>query len=159
MKRMSICFRGERALFRNLAVPGSDVADHDMSHRTRAVQGLIGNLLGLWRDFDDPTHLDLAPSLQNWWREHKVEIDEIDYHAPETRVIGQHRYKTTNEYTTDKKSGPKNLTYHWNARITVHMTLDAAGADALGRAIRQPVGTPYLGQSNCLAQVHLLQNS
>jgi hypothetical protein len=55
------------------------------------------------------------------------------------------------------ESGPKNLTYHWHVQLDVILEISAKGEDELMAAVRQPVGTPYLGQSNCLAQVFLVE--
>ncbi len=156
MKTLALCFRGERALFRNLAIPGCDVADENVSGRTRAVKGLVGNMLGLWRDFDDADNFCLSSTLEGWFDKHSVTVDEITYHAGESRVIGQHRYKSPGTYMKAGESGPKPLTYHWNVCMNVKITLDESGARELAQAVREPVGTPYLGQSNCVAQVHLI---
>ena len=166
MKTIHICFWGERALFRNLAMPGTDVADTRMKRRDRAIHGLLGNMLGLWRNFDDAENFDLEPTLDHWIAENKLVIKRIEYpRNPEIRILGQHRYKTTDQYTNLKKekgkkipqSGPKNLTYHWHVRLDVVVELAEKGADELTVAVKQPVGTPYLGQSNCPAQVVLVE--
>ncbi len=158
MKTIHIRFWGERALFRNLAMPGTDVADADIGERTRAIHGLLGNMLGLWRDFDDTENFDLAPELNRWIAENQLEIKRIDYpRNPEIRILGQHRYKDTGNYMTIGKSGPKNLTYHWHVQLDVVAELTETGAAELINAVRQPAGTPYLGQSNCPAQVVLVE--
>ena len=157
MATVTIRFRGERALFRNLGVPGSDVADANMSGRTRAAKGLIGNMLGLWRNFDDHENFDLASALDEWFDNHSASVETIRYRAAETRVIGQHRYKNPAGYMKEGESGPKPLTYHWDVCMDVELTVDDSGRQELAQAVRAPVGTPYLGQSNCMAQVHLLE--
>lgn len=155
MKTFTIRFHGERALFRNFRIPGSDVADESVDERTRAIKGLIGNMLGLWRDFDDATNLGLAATLEEWCTRHSLSVNQIQYKAGESRLVGQHRFKSPGKYTTAGESGPKTLTYHWNVCMDVVLTLDESGARELANAVKQPTGTPYLGQSNCLAQVHL----
>ena len=158
MKTIHIRFFGERALFRNLAMPGTDVADARMSERTRAVHGLLGNMLGLWRNFDNIENFGLAPALNHWILENQLGIKQIDYTPnPEIRIMGQHRYKDTANYMKPGESGPKNLTYHWHVQLDVILEVSAKGADELRAAVRQPVGTPYLGQSNCPAQVILVE--
>jgi hypothetical protein len=158
MKTIHIRFWGERALFRNLAMPGTDVADANMGERTRAIYGLLGNMLGLWRNFDDTENFDLAPALNQWIAENQLVIKRIDYpRNPEIRILGQHRYKGTANYMKPGESGPKNLTYHWHVQLDVILEISAKGEDELMAAVRQPVGTPYLGQSNCLAQVFLVE--
>lgn len=158
MARVTIRFRGERALFRNVGVPGSDVADADVSGRTRAAKGLIGNMLGHWRDFDDHENFGLASTLEKWFDTHSASVETIRYRASETRVIGQHRYKNPAGYMKEGESGPKPLTYHWDVCMDIELTLDDSGREELAQAVRVPVGTPYLGQSNCMAQVHLLED-
>ncbi len=158
MKTIHIRFWGERALFRNLAMPGTDVADARMKERSRAIHGLLGNMLGLWRNFDDTENFDLAPALDQWIAENKLAIKQIDYpQNPEIRILGQHRYKDTENYMKPRESGPKNLTFHWHVQLDVILEIVAKGADELTAAVRQPVGTPYLGQSNCPAQVVLVK--
>jgi len=158
MKTIHIRFWGERALFRNLAMPGTDVADTRMEERTRAVHGLVGNMLGLWRNFDDTENFGLAPALDQWIAQNQLVIKRIDYPLnPEIRILGQHRYKDTISYTKPGESGPKNLTYHWNVQFDVILEISRKGAAELTAAVRQPVGTPYLGQSNCPAQVVLVE--
>lgn len=158
MKTIHIRFWGERALFRNLAMPGTDVADTRMEERSRAIHGLVGNMLGLWRNFDDTENFGLAPALNHWIAENKLVIKQIDYpRNPEIRILGQHRYKDTTSYMKPGESGPKNLTYHWHAQLDVVVELAEKGADELRVAVKQPVGTPYLGQSNCPAQVVLVE--
>ncbi len=156
MKSVHICFSGERALFRNISMPGTDVAEIVTKDRMRAIFGIIGNMLGLWRDFDDPRNLGVAPSLEKWINSNQVKIKKIMYpDNPEIRILGQHRYKNTFNYSKPGESGPKNLTYHWNVRMDVILELSEEGAKELVAAVRQPTGTPYLGQSNCPAQVVL----
>jgi CRISPR-associated protein (Cas_Cas5). len=164
MKTIHIRFWGERALFRNLSMPGTDVADGRIKERKRAIHGLLGNMLGLWRNFDDTENFGLAPALEQWIAKNKLVVKRIEYpQNPEIRILGQHRYKTTDQYTNLKKekgrhspqSGPKNLTYHWHVQLDVVVELAEKGVAELMAAIRQPVGTPYLGQSNCPAQVAL----
>jgi hypothetical protein len=158
MKTLQIRFFAERALFRNLAMPGTDVADADMVSHTRAIHGLIGNMLGLWRDFDDTKDFGLAPPLIQWIAQNRLVIKRIDYpHDPEIRILFQHRYKDTANYTIAGESGPKGLTYHWQVQMNVVVELLEKGAEELIAAIRRPVGTPYLGQSNCPAQVLLVE--
>ena len=158
MKTIHIRFWGERALFRNLAMPGTDVADTRMKERDRAIHGLLGNMLGLWRNFDDAENFDLAPALDHWIAENKLVIKRIEYpRNPEIRILGQHRYKDTTNYIKPGESGPKNLTYHWNVQFDMILEISTKGADELMAAVRQPVGTPYLGQSNCPAQVVLVK--
>jgi len=159
MNRITIRLRGERALFRNLAIPGSDVADGNMAGRTRAAKGLIGNMLGIWRDFDDRENFDLAPMLEQWFEHHSAFVEAIRYQAAETRIVNQHRYKNPGGYMKPGESGPKPLTYHWNVCMEIELTLDDSGRRELAEAVRAPVGTPYLGQSNCMAQVHLLEDN
>lgn len=157
MKTIHIRFFGERALFRNLAMPGTDVADAEIGERPRAIHGLLGNMLGLWRDFDDTKNFGIAQDLKDWIKDNKLVIKRIDYPPnPEIRIMGQHRYKNTDNYTKPGESGPKNLTYHWHVQLDVVVEISAEGADKLAAAVRQPVGTPYLGQSNCPAQVILV---
>ena len=157
-KTIQIRFLGERALFRNLAMPGTDVADDNMAERVRAIHGLLGNMLGLWRNFDDMEELGLAPELNHWIAENKVVVKRINYPTnPEIRILGQHRYKDTANYMKFGESGPKNLTYHWNVQLDVALELSANGAKELKAVVRKPVGTPYLGQSNCPAQMILLE--
>lgn len=156
MQSVHICFSGERALFRNISMPGADVAEVVTRDRKRAIYGIIGNMLGHWRDFDDPLNLGLASSLEKWIDNNQVRIKKVIYpENPEVRILGQHRFKNTFEYTIPGKSGPKNLTYHWNVCIEVILELSEEGAKELVSAVRQPIGSPYLGQSNCLAQVVL----
>jgi len=166
MKTIHIRFWGERALFRNLAMPGTDVADARMKERDRAIHGLLGNMLGLWRNFDDTENFGLTTALVQWIAKNQLVIKRIDYpRNPEIRILGQHRYKTTDQYTNLKKekgknkpqSGPKNLTYHWHVQLDVILEISAKGADELTAVVKQPVGTPYLGQSNCPAQVVLVE--
>lgn len=157
MNTVTIRLRGERALFRNLGVPGGDVADENISVRKRAAKGLIGNMLGLWRDFDNSENFGLAPGLDEWFEQHSASVDAIRYRAAESRVIGQHRHKNTWGYMKAGESGPKPLTYHWHVCMDIELTLDDSGQQELIQAVRAPVGTPYLGQSNCMAQVHLLE--
>jgi len=158
MKTIHIRFGGERALFRNLAMPGADVADARMGERTRAIHGLLGNMLGLWRNFDETENFGLAPALDQWITENKLVIKRINYpQNPGIRILGQHRYKDTANYMKPGESGPKNLTYHWHVQLDVVVELTEKGADELMAAVRQPVGTPYLGQSNCPAQVVLVE--
>ena len=157
MNTVTLRLRGERALFRNLGVPGSDVADENMSGRIRAAKGLIGNMLGLWRDFDDRENFGLAPTLEEWFDQHSASVETIRYHAAETRTLGQHRHKNPGGYMKAGESGPKPLTYHWHVCMDIELTLDESGRQELAQAVRAPVGTPYLGQSNCTAQVHLLE--
>ncbi len=156
MKKLTIRFLGERALFRNPAIPGSDVADDNLANRERAIKGLLGNMLGLWRDFDDADNLGLAPALDEWWAKHAVSLEHVTYRAAESRIIGQHRYKNPGGFMKPGESGPKPLTYHWHVKLDVALALDDPGWEELAHAIREPVGTPYLGQSNCLAQVRVL---
>ncbi len=154
MKTIHIRFWGERALFRNLAMPGVDVADVRIGDRPRAIHGLIGNMLGLWRDFDDSNYFDLSADLIQWIADNHLTIKRVEYpQDPEVRILGQHRYKDTANYTRPGESGPKNLTYHWDVQLDVVLELDENGAAELEAAVKQPVGTPYLGQSNCPAQV------
>ncbi len=156
MKKVHISFYGERSLFRNVSMPGTDVADIVNTDRKRAIYGIIGNMLGLWRDFDDPLNLDIAPSLKKWIETNQVTINKVKYpENPETRILGQHRYKNTFNYSKPGESGPKNLTYHWDVYLEVILELSEKGAQELVAAVRQPMGTPYLGQSNCPAQVIL----
>jgi len=156
MKQIHIQFRAERALFRNMAMPGADVADTDFSERHRAIYGLLGNMLGIWRDFDDENQMEIAPSLQKWIGNHGLEIEEIRYPvAPSVRTIGQHRYKNAEGYMKAGESGPKNVTYHWNVQLDVTLKISDEGANALIEAARKPAGLPYLGQSNCLSQVFI----
>ncbi|MBW2111285.1 MAG: hypothetical protein JRH00_07595 [Deltaproteobacteria bacterium] len=158
MKNLHIRFLGERALFRNLAMPGTDVADACVANRTRAIYGLLGNILGLWRNFDDAENFDLAPELERWITENQLMIKRVDYPSdPEIRILGQHRHKDTTNYMKPGKSGSKNLTYHWDVQLDVVVALFEKGAAELEAAVRQPVGTPYLGQSNCPAQVILVK--
>ncbi|MBW2605698.1 MAG: hypothetical protein JRE28_15555 [Deltaproteobacteria bacterium] len=158
MKTIHIRFWGERALFRNLAMPGTDVADGRMKERTRAIHGLLGNMLGLWRNFDDTENFGLALALDQWIVENKLKIKRIGYpQNPEIRILGQHRYKDTANYMKPGESGPKNLTYHWNVQLDIILEISKKGADELMAAARQPWGTPYLGQSNCPAQVVLVE--
>lgn len=158
MKTIHIRFFGERALFRNLAMPGTDVADTRIAGRTRAIHGLLGNMLGFWRNFDDTENFGLAPDLEQWIAKNQLEIKQINYpQNPEIRILGQHRYKDTANYMKPGESGPKNLTYHWNVQLDVVVELAEKGADELTVAIKHPVGTPYLGQSNCPAQVVLVE--
>lgn len=158
MKTIHIRFSGERALFRNLAIPGADVADAHMEERICAIHGLLGNMLGLWRNFDDTENFGLAPALKQWIEGNKLVIKRIDYpQNPEIRILGQHRYKDTANYMRPGESGPKNLTYHWHVQLDVVVELAEKGADELTAAARKPVGTPYLGQSNCPAQVVLVE--
>lgn len=158
MKTIHICFWGERALFRNLAMPGTDVADARVEERTRAIHGLLGNMLGLWRNFDDAENFGLAQALDQWIAENKLVIKQIDYpQNPEIRILGQHRHKDTANYMKPGKSGPKSLTYHWHVQLDVILEILEKGAAELMAAVSQPVGTPYLGQSNCPAQVVLVE--
>lgn len=158
MKTIHIRFWGERALFRNLAMPGADVADAHMEERDRAIHGLLGNMLGLWRNFDDTENFGLAPALDQWIAQNQLVIKRIDYPLnPEIRILGQHRYKNTANYMKSGESGPKNLTYHWHVQLDVILEISEKGADELTVAVKQPVGTPYLGQSNCPAQVVLVE--
>ena len=158
MKTIHIRFWGERALFRNLAMPGADVADARMGERSRAIYGLLGNMLGLWRNFDDTENFGLDPVLDQWIEENQLEIKRIEYpRNPEIRILGQHRYKDTISYMKPGESGPKNLTYHWHVQLDVVIELAEKAADELTVAVKQPVGTPYLGQSNCPAQVVLVE--
>lgn len=158
MKTLEIRFFAERALFRNRAMPGTDVADADMVRHTRAIHGLLGNMLGLWRDFDSTKDFGLAPPLIQWIEQNRLVIKRVDYpHNPEIRILCQHRYKDTTNYTIAGESGPKSLTYHWQVQMNVLVELLEKGAEELMAAIRQPVGTPYLGQSNCPAQVFLVE--
>ena len=78
MKNIHIRFWGERALFRNLAMPGTDVADTRMEERTRAIHGLLGNMLGLWRNFDDTENFGLAQALNHWIAENKLKFKQIN---------------------------------------------------------------------------------
>jgi hypothetical protein len=156
MKTIHIRFWGERALFRNLAMPGTDVADARMEERKRAIHGLLGNMLGLWRNFDDTENFGLATALVQWIAKNQLVIKRIDYpQNPEIRILGQHRYKDTANYMKPGESGPKNLTYHWHVQLDVVVELAEKGAAELMATVRQPVGTPYLGQSNCPAQIAL----
>ena len=158
METIHIRLFGERALFRNLAMPGTDVADAHIENRIRAIYGILGNMLGLWRDFDDTEDFGLAPALKDWITENQVKINQISYpQDPEIRILGQHRYKDTANYMKPGESGPKNLTYHWHIQMDVVIELDEKGAIGLRTAVREPVGTPYLGQSNCPAQVILIE--
>lgn len=159
MSSLTIQFYGERALFRNVGIPGSDVADEDLRRRTSAVKGLIGNILGLWRDFDDEENLGLTPSLEKWWQDHVVELQDIHYEAGENRTIGQHRYKNPGGFMKPDESGPKFLSYHWHVVLTVTLRLDEKGRKELLEAVKQPTGTPYLGQSNCVSQVSLVEDT
>jgi hypothetical protein len=124
-------------------------------------------MLGLWRDFDDENQIELAPCLRRWIDHHGLEIEEIRYPAaPSVRIIGQHRYKSTEGYTwykyNEKKgkieksnNGPKNVIYHWNVQLDVTVKISDEGAIALAEAVRKPAGLPYLGQSNCLSQAFI----
>lgn len=141
-------------------MPGTDVADSDFQLRDRAVFGIIGNILGLWRDLDNPDEMELAPNLEEWISENGLIVDQIKYpKKPEIRVIGQHRYKNPKGYMKRGESGPKNLVYHWNVRMEILLQMSEAGANELIRAVRQPFGIPYLGQSNCPAQVLVFRAS
>lgn len=143
---------GERALFRNLAVPGSDVATDKV--REDAIIGLLGNMMGKWRNFDDRENFSIALDLREWVQKHLLTVKSIDYSKnPKIMLLGQHRYKGIKEFTTGGQSGPATMTYHWNIQIDVQLMVDEAGGEELMFFLKKPVGTPYLGQSNCLAQI------
>jgi len=155
MKSLRIRLYGERALFRNLSVPGADVASVDVSKE--AVIGLLGNIMGKWRDFDDTNDFGLASELKAWISKHNLMINKINYPAkPEIRFLGQHRYKSVSEFTKEGNSGPKIISYHWGVAIDIETIVDEDGFEELIYYLRKPIGTPYLGQSNCIAQIELL---
>lgn len=154
MRCLHIRFYGERALFRNFSMPGADVATSNV--REEAIIGLFGNILGKWRNFNDATDLSLTSELKDWVKKHKVTITSTDYFSPEIRLLGQHRYKSIKEFTKERESGPKTLSYHWNVQINIVVLLDEEGSQELIFYLKHPIGTPYLGQSNCLAQIELL---
>ena len=152
-KNIILLIRGERALFRNLAVPGLDIADSKI--RERAIKGLIGNLLGLWRDFNDSSNLDLASGLDEWWNSAEVKVIKYIYDFKEQVTLTQHRYKGVATFTTVGKSSPKPLTYHFGAQLEVELQLNKLAHDQLSESVKIPIGLPYMGQSNCLAQIHI----
>ncbi len=152
-QQITIVIRGERALFRNLAVPGLDVADSKI--RERSIKGLIGNLMGIWRDFNDSENLDLADSLDSWWGDSEVEILGCVYDFTEQFSLTQHRYKGVKSFTQAGQSSPKRLTYHFGVKLELKLELNDSAHALLVQAIKEPIGLPYLGQSNCLAQIHI----
>jgi hypothetical protein len=157
METLHIRLIGERALFRNIGIPGADVADTALNRRHRAIHGILGNLLGLWRDFDNQKDFDLAPELKQWLAATRLTITKIEYpQHPEIRIIGQHRYKGISDYTKSGNSGPKFLSYHWNVQMDFYLEITEKGAEQLKTVVRKPVGIPYLGQSNCPAQIFLV---
>ena len=152
-KEITLLVRGERALFRNLAVPGLDIADSKI--RERSIKGIIGNLLGLWRDFNDSNALGLASALDEWWNSAEIQILDCKYSFKEQVSLTQHRYKGVKTFTQAKSSSPKRLTYHFWAQLEVKLELAVRAYNELSQAIKTPIGLPYMGQSNCLAQIHI----
>ena len=152
-KEVTLLIRGERALFRNLAVPGLDIADINI--RERSIKGLVGNLLGLWRNFNDSKNLDLAAPLESWWTSANVIIHDYIYSFEEQVSLTQHRFKGVKTFTQLGQSSPKELTYHRGAQLEVKLELNNVEHTELIEAVRTPVGLPYMGQSNCLAQIHI----
>ena len=155
-KEITLLIRGERALFRNLAVPGLDIADEKI--RERSIKGVIGNLLGLWRDFNDSANLGLASSLDEWWDSAEVMIKDYLYEFKEQVSLTQHRYKGVKTFTQAGSSSPKKLTYHFGAQLEIKLELSEQAHDELIEAVKTPVGLPYMGQSNCLAQIHIKED-
>jgi len=155
MMEIHLRLHGERALFRNLAMPGADVATEKV--RNNAILGLLGNIMGKWRNFDDREDFSLTSDLKAWIENHSLTIRSIEYPKdPQIVLLGQHRYKGIKDFTKRGESGPATLTYHWNIQIDVKLKLDKSGGEELIGFLRQPRGTPYLGQSNCLAQIELV---
>lgn len=154
-QKVTLLIRGERALFRNLTVPGFDIADTEI--RERSIKGLIGNLLGLWRDFNDAKNLDLFLSLKKWWNDTEIAIKQFDYNFKEQVALTQHRYKGIKSFTQNNESSPRNMTYHFGVKLQVELELNESAAKELIEAVKKPIGIPYMGQSNCLAQIHIME--
>lgn len=152
-KKLTLLIRAERALFRNLAVPGFDVAD--TSIRERSIKGIVGNILGLWRNFNDAIHLDLSLSLEKWCNDAEMIIEQYNYDFEEQVALTQHRYKGVKSFTQEKESSPRNMTYHFGTTLQVKLELSESAANELIEAVKKPIGLPYMGQSNCLAQIHI----
>jgi hypothetical protein len=154
-ERLKLLIRAERALFRNLAVPGLDVARSLKKEDARPIKGLIGNLLGLWRDFNDGDNLELASRLEDWWQKAQASIEDVRYDYEEQVSLGQHRYKGVKTFTSAKESSPRNVTYHFGVSLEVDIELNDTASAELTEAVRKPISIPYMGQSNCLAQIHI----
>lgn len=151
MPRLACSLVGERALFRDVSVPGADVSATEIEPRT--VKGLLGNILGLWRDFSNPEEMDHTPCLEAWWKEHAVSVEAIDLRYDHRQVLGQHRYKNLDRYMKPGESGPKPLDYLWDVRLAFELCLKEAGLAEVEAAWKQPAGLIYFGQSNCPAQL------
>ncbi|MFP4356868.1 MAG: type I-E CRISPR-associated protein Cas5/CasD [Puniceicoccaceae bacterium] len=151
MALLACSLAGERALFRDVAVPGADVSAVELEPRT--IKGLIGNILGLWRDFSNPEEMDHTPCLEAWWTKQAVAVEDIQLGYSHRQVLGQHRYKNLDQYMKPGESGPKPLDYLWDVRLDFRLSLREEGASELEAAWKQPVGLIYFGQSNCPAQL------
>lgn len=151
MPRLACSLVGERALFRDVSVPGADVSTVELEPRT--VKGLIGNILGLWRDFANPGEMEHTPCLEAWWEKQAVSVEAIELQYGHRQVLGQHRYKNLDQYMKLGESGPKPLDYLWDVRLDFELRLREEGVAELEMAWKQPAGLIYFGQSNCPAQL------
>lgn len=151
MPILSCRLRGERALFRDISVAGADVSTDEI--RPRAIKGIIGNVLGLWRDFSALEEIEETPVVEEWWRHTDAEILDSAITFSHRTVLGQHRYKTLDQFMNQKKEGPKPLEYLWDVEVRWNLRLNEEGAAELRAKWRCPIGMIYLGQSNCPAQL------
>lgn len=157
MPILSCRLRGERALFRDISVAGADVSADEI--RPRAIKGIIGNVLGLWRDFSALDEIEETPVVEEWWKRADAEIIDSAISFSHRVVIGQHRYKTLNQFMKPGESGPKPLEYLWDVEVRWGLRLNEEGAAELQARWRCPIGMIYLGQSNCPAQLLPLEIS
>ena len=165
MKTIKLVLHGERALFRNISIPGADVAEslsldtpEQKNRAERAILGIIGTMLGKWRNLDIPPsegngYAKLSSELSAWRDKSRLSMTELEYKFNEVITLGQHRYKNVDGFLKSGESGPKDLVYHWNVMISIKLELEDFAAEELETATHAPVGIPYLGQSNCPAQV------
>lgn len=142
---------GERALFRNISVPGADVSRDEIS--LRAIKGIVGNVLGLWRDFANPTEIEATPVVEEWWTRARAEVLDSQIRYEHRMVLGQHRYKNLDQYLKAGESGPKPLEYLWSVTVEWRLKLTGESAIELGEHWQRPIGMIFLGQSNCPAQL------
>ena len=142
MKKMQIDFYGEKALFKNYRISIREVATDKI--RKESIFGILGNICGIWRDFNNPEELE-NPKLKKWINDGQLNISDIKYEYSGILTETKHVFKNQ-----QFEHGLGTKTYHKDPHLSFIIEGTEERIEEIKEHIKNPLAIPYFGQSDCI---------
>lgn len=143
MKKIKILCFGKKSLFRDPNTLVVNTASSNISYN--AILGIIGNICGKWRNFNDPEDLQ-NKKLQKWVDDNLIVIDNIKYQFDGILIETKHVFKSVN---FQRENGLGKKVYHTNPCLEFTVSGIDSGINEIIESIKRPKSICFFGQSDC----------